>query len=159
VGTYATVTFSDMLPCVRRALWEQWCFRTRAHAQECSKLSTSFAETILYALAPRHRARARTCATQGPPWAALPDGRPKVELREQYDCIIIDTPPILPLSDISIFEEMVEGIIMVVLVEKTTKDVFQQALDTLDTRKLVGIVLNDAKLSLTWYYSYGDTKA
>jgi hypothetical protein len=48
----STVTFSDMLTCVRRALWEQWCFHTRAHVQEFSKLSPSFQETILYALAP-----------------------------------------------------------------------------------------------------------
>jgi hypothetical protein len=48
----STVPFSDMLTCVRRALWEQWCFQTRAHAQEFSKLSPAFQETILYALAP-----------------------------------------------------------------------------------------------------------
>jgi hypothetical protein len=48
----STVTFSDMLTCVRRALWQQWCFHTRAHALEFSKLSPSFQETLLYALAP-----------------------------------------------------------------------------------------------------------
>jgi hypothetical protein len=48
----STVTFSDMLTCVRRALWEQWCFQTRTHSQEFSKLSPSFQEAILYALAP-----------------------------------------------------------------------------------------------------------
>jgi hypothetical protein len=48
----STVTFSDMLTCVRRALWEQWCFQTHAQAQQFSKLSPSFQETILYALAP-----------------------------------------------------------------------------------------------------------
>jgi hypothetical protein len=48
----STVTCSDRLTCVRRALWEQWCFHTRAHAQECSTRSPSFQETILYALAP-----------------------------------------------------------------------------------------------------------
>jgi DDE superfamily endonuclease len=48
----STVTFSDMIMCVRRALWEQWCFHTQAHAQEFSKLSPSLQETILYALAP-----------------------------------------------------------------------------------------------------------
>jgi hypothetical protein len=51
----STVTFADMLTCVRRALWEQWCFHTRAHAQDFSKLSPSFQETILDALAPRHK--------------------------------------------------------------------------------------------------------
>jgi hypothetical protein len=48
----STVTFSDMIMCVRRALWEQWCFHTQAHAQECSKLSPSLQETILSALVP-----------------------------------------------------------------------------------------------------------
>jgi hypothetical protein len=48
----STVTFSDMMTCVRRALWEQWAFQTRTASQEFSKLSQSLQETILYALAP-----------------------------------------------------------------------------------------------------------
>jgi DDE superfamily endonuclease len=48
----STVTFSDMLTCVRRALWEQWCFQTQTDPREFSKLSPSFQETILAALAP-----------------------------------------------------------------------------------------------------------
>jgi Transposase DDE domain len=48
----ATVTFSDMMTCVRRALWEQWCFHTQQDPQEFSKLSRSLQDTILYALAP-----------------------------------------------------------------------------------------------------------
>jgi DDE superfamily endonuclease len=48
----STVTFSDMMTCVRRALWQQWVFQTQAASQEFSKLSPSLQETILYALAP-----------------------------------------------------------------------------------------------------------
>jgi DDE superfamily endonuclease len=48
----STVTFSDMMTCVRRALWEQWGLHTQADSQEFSKLSPSLKETILYALAP-----------------------------------------------------------------------------------------------------------
>jgi hypothetical protein len=48
----STVTFSDMMACVRRALWEQWCFHTQADPQEFSKLSRALQETILYGLAP-----------------------------------------------------------------------------------------------------------
>jgi DDE superfamily endonuclease len=48
----STVTFSDMIMCVRRALWEQWCFQTQEHAQEFSKLSPSLQDTILCALVP-----------------------------------------------------------------------------------------------------------
>jgi uncharacterized protein YerC len=48
----STVTFSDMMTCVRRALWEQWGFHTQADPQEFSKLSPSLQDTILSALAP-----------------------------------------------------------------------------------------------------------
>jgi ABC-type uncharacterized transport system substrate-binding protein len=37
----STVTCSDLIMCVRRALWEQWCFHTPAQVQECSTLSPS----------------------------------------------------------------------------------------------------------------------
>jgi hypothetical protein len=47
-----TVTFSDMITCVRRGLWVQWCFHTQADPQEFSKLSPSLQDRILYALAP-----------------------------------------------------------------------------------------------------------
>jgi hypothetical protein len=48
----STVTFSDMMTCVRRALWEQWCFHTQADPQAFSKLPRALQETILYGLAP-----------------------------------------------------------------------------------------------------------
>ena len=47
-----TVTFSDMVTCVRRAIWEQWFFHTPDDRKAFSKLSQSLQETILYALAP-----------------------------------------------------------------------------------------------------------
>jgi uncharacterized protein YerC len=48
----STVTFSDMITCVRRALWTQWYFHTQDDPQEFSKLSRALQETLLYALAP-----------------------------------------------------------------------------------------------------------
>jgi hypothetical protein len=47
-----TVTFSDMMTCVRRAICEQGLFHTPNDRQAFSKLSRSLQETILYALAP-----------------------------------------------------------------------------------------------------------
>jgi hypothetical protein len=47
-----TVTLSDMVTCVRRAIWEQWFFHTPDDRKAFSKLSQSLQETILYALAP-----------------------------------------------------------------------------------------------------------
>lgn len=75
-----TVTFSEMITCVRRVLAAQWFFHTRADRQAFSKLSRSLQDTILYALAPvaswvwQWRLR-RSLLTP------MPDTRAKVELR------------------------------------------------------------------------------
>jgi hypothetical protein len=42
----STVTCSDMMTCVRRALWEQWGFQPQADPQEFSKLSPSLHDPI-----------------------------------------------------------------------------------------------------------------
>jgi hypothetical protein len=47
-----TVTFSDMVTGVRRALGEPWLFHTPDDRQAFSTLSRALQETILYALAP-----------------------------------------------------------------------------------------------------------
>ena len=48
----STVTISDMITCVRRALWKQWRFQTQDDPKEFSKPSRALQETLLYALAP-----------------------------------------------------------------------------------------------------------
>ena len=76
-------------------------------------------------------------------------------LREQYDFILIDSPPILPLSDMNIFEEVVDGILLVVRAERTPRGAIEQALEALGTDKLLGIVLNDVRQTFSSYYKYG----
>jgi capsular exopolysaccharide synthesis family protein len=75
-------------------------------------------------------------------------------LREQYDFILIDSPPILPLSDMNIFEEVVDGIVMIIRAESTTRDTVTKALETLGTDKVLGIVLNDVRQAPFAYYRY-----
>ena len=75
-------------------------------------------------------------------------------LREQYDFILIDAPPILPLSDMQIFEEVVDGILLVVRAEKTPRDALLRAIHALRTDKIAGIVLNDVQQPLPEAYRY-----
>ena len=79
-------------------------------------------------------------------------------LREQYDFVLVDTPPILPLSDMNIFEEVVDGILVIVRAEKTPKSAVLTALGTIDSRKVIGLVLNDLKQPLPKYYQYTYSK-
>jgi len=76
-------------------------------------------------------------------------------LKDQYDLILIDAPPVLPLSDMNIFEEVVDGIIMVVRAEKTPKNALIKSINVLETDKVIGIVLNDVRKNSSQYaYKY-----
>jgi hypothetical protein len=48
----STVTFSDMLSCVRRTVWQQWFFHTHRDGNGFSKRSPALQATLLDALAP-----------------------------------------------------------------------------------------------------------
>jgi polysaccharide chain length determinant protein (PEP-CTERM system associated) len=78
-------------------------------------------------------------------------------LKSQYDFVLIDTPPILPLSDMQIFEEVVDGILLVVRAEQTPKAALQQAIQVLGTEKLAGIIFNDVQPQgmSPYTYAYG----
>gem|GEM_PF-289811 len=110
-----------------------------------------FADDNLAVLPAGHRTQGSTSLLSSPRMRALFD-----VLREQYDFILVDSPPILPLSDMNFFEEVVDGIIMLVRAESTTRDMVTKALDTLGTDKVLGIVLNDVRQAPFSYYRYND---
>jgi len=108
-----------------------------------------FADDNLAVLPAVHRTQSSTSLLSSPRMRDLFD-----VLREQYDFILIDSPPILPLSDMNIFEEVVDGIVMIVRAESTTRDTVTKALDTLGTDKVLGIVLNDVRQAPFSSYRY-----
>ena len=75
-------------------------------------------------------------------------------LKSQYDFILIDAPPVLPLSDMNLFREVVDGIILVVRAESTPKRAVQQTMEMLGTEKIVGLVLNDVQQRFQPTYQY-----
>lgn len=78
------------------------------------------------------------------------------EVRESYDYIWIDAPPILPLFDMSVISETVDGILIVIRTGETSEPVLSQAIKSLNSDKVIGSVLNRSKK--TWgsrYYDYG----
>jgi capsular exopolysaccharide synthesis family protein len=75
-------------------------------------------------------------------------------LRERYEYVLIDAPPVLPLSDMNMFAEAVDGIVLVVRAEKTPRGAVLQALDSLGSNKLVGLVLNDVRPPFLKDYRY-----
>ena len=79
-------------------------------------------------------------------------------LRQQFDVIVIDSPPILPVVDARILAEYVDQILYVVKWRVTAKDVAQRGLHlmALNGAKFTGFVINQVpKSELGATYGYG----
>lgn len=69
------------------------------------------------------------------------------QLAACFDWIIIDTPPVLPLADTSIWTRMADGVLLVTRQGTTQKHELQKGLEALDQKKLLGALLNGAVAS------------
>jgi len=78
------------------------------------------------------------------------------KIRPLYDYIWIDAPPILPLFDMSVISETVDGILLVVSSGETQKSTLKKAVKSLGPGKIIGSVLNRVKTS--WGYGAYDYK-
>jgi capsular exopolysaccharide synthesis family protein len=76
-------------------------------------------------------------------------------VRDLFDWIIVDSPPLLPLADTTVWARVTEGTLLVARVGQTERDQLERALDLVKESTLLGIVLNSADESnCTGYYHY-----
>jgi capsular exopolysaccharide synthesis family protein len=59
-----------------------------------------------------------------------------------FDWVVIDSPPILPLADTTVWARFADGILLVIREGTSEKRQLEQGLQTLDQSKLLGLVLN-----------------
>jgi len=78
------------------------------------------------------------------------------DLAERYDHVILDSPPLMNVTDPVILSTMVDGVILVVHGGKSTRDVVRRARHDLDTvnAKVFGVVLNNVDLRREGYDNY-----
>jgi capsular exopolysaccharide synthesis family protein len=79
-----------------------------------------------------------------------------------FDWIVLDSPPIVPITDGSVIARNVDGVILVVKSETTPVDLVQRAKEELKNVPVVGVVLNRGDRNSgfsSYYYSYGKTAA
>lgn len=79
-------------------------------------------------------------------------------LKEHYSYILIDSPPVMQVSDAVLLSTMVEGVVLVVSGQQTPKDVIREARARLSyaRAKVLGVVLNRTSLHSGGYvYYYG----
>ncbi len=76
------------------------------------------------------------------------------DLRKEFDYILMDAPPVLPLADMRLLENIVDGIILVVRSEETTRDLEIKASSSVVRGKILGYVLNGVKRDFSHHYYY-----
>ncbi len=84
------------------------------------------------------------------------------ELKEQFDMILIDTPPALAVTDAQIVASRCDGVVLVIDSGKVKREIAMKAKANLDYVKarILGVVLNNMnrKSSEAYYYYYYGTK-
>lgn len=78
------------------------------------------------------------------------------EVGEQFDIVLIDTPPIIAVTDAAILAQDVDGVILVLASGEVNKDYAQRAKELLDKvgAKILGVVLNKADIKTSDYHYY-----
>src|SRR5215510_448007 len=71
--------------------------------------------------------------------------------------IIIDSPPILSTSDPLVIARHVDGVLLVMRAGKTPRDYLVKALRSLNSNKIIGVVLNGANIGIASKYYYYST--
>ena len=66
------------------------------------------------------------------------------QLEAWFDWIVIDSPPVLPLADTSLWSRLADGILLVTRKGTTEKQQLQRGLEAIDKSKLLGALVNSS---------------
>lgn len=97
---------------------------------------------------------------QGPDFWLMPAGHPPTnplelmqsarlsalmaQLTIMFDWIVVDSPPLLPLADTTVWARLTDGVLLVVREGKSEKTPLQRGLEILKKADLVGVVVNSS---------------
>jgi succinoglycan biosynthesis transport protein ExoP len=78
------------------------------------------------------------------------------DLKEKFEFVLIDSPPVLPVTDAVLLSRVVDGVIMVVRGQKTEQNIARDAKNKITQvgGKILGVILNgvDVKRGQHYYY-------
>ena len=89
------------------------------------------------------------------PWEMISGEKFRIllkELRGQYDILLLDTPPMAPVSDTLVLRDLVDGVVLVYRLGYTPHTLFRQALEDVGEKKLIGVLLNGVEQQSERYY-------
>jgi capsular exopolysaccharide synthesis family protein len=83
------------------------------------------------------------------------------QLTGWFDWIVIDSPPVLPLADTSLWMRLADGILLVTRQGTSAKRQMQRGLEVIEKSKLIGALLNCSsnRAHSDYYYHYRSPEA
>jgi capsular exopolysaccharide synthesis family protein len=75
-----------------------------------------------------------------------------IDAREEYDVVLLDTPPILPVADTLMLKDQVDGFVFLFRAGFTPHNIMSQALEEVGEQKVLGVVLNGVEAKSPKYY-------
>lgn len=104
-------------------------------------------------------------------WFLLPAGEPRKnptellqapgfgqlvqKLAPSFDWVLIDSPPVVPLTDSLSLQQHADACLLVVRAGQTPREAVEQSIELLGRNNLVGVVLNGIETLNRPYYQYG----
>jgi protein-tyrosine kinase len=76
-------------------------------------------------------------------------------VRRHFDYAIVDCPPLIPVADSVILQDLLDGFLMVVRARLSPRETILRALSQLKSDRVQGVVFNDEREILSRYHSYG----
>jgi protein-tyrosine kinase len=67
------------------------------------------------------------------------------QLQASFDWVVIDSPPVLPLADTSLWSRLTDGIVLVTRKGTTEKEQLRRGLEAIDKSKLLGALVNSSE--------------
>jgi Mrp family chromosome partitioning ATPase len=74
------------------------------------------------------------------------------EARHEYDYVILDMPPLVPLPDCGVIGRSVDGFLIVVAANRTPRKLVEEALKVLDPAAVIGLIFNGDDRPHPGYY-------
>ena len=78
------------------------------------------------------------------------------QLKDEYDVVVIDSPPVIPVTDAALLASIVDGVVLVLSQGQTRIDMAQKAVEQLKNvgARILGTVLNNVNTNGGSYYYY-----
>lgn len=77
------------------------------------------------------------------------------ELRQSYDTVIVDMPPVLAVSDVPLVLPSLDAVLLVVTPGESRIGAVKAAIGTIGSDKIVGVFMNRSRQISRQYYGYG----